>query len=124
LGTTLAFSAAYKLAGYLQPYVKGESPDPSAALAQYSEQMRPIIEDAQQLAPGQPYIINPETAWGVWIMRVLIRSLSYTRIIFIVVKYLGKILHLGPQAADYVPVEDFGFKEMSVWKEEDTDQRS
>ncbi|KAL4738127.1 hypothetical protein BDV11DRAFT_190214 [Aspergillus similis] len=124
LGTTLAFSASYKLAGYLQPYVKGESPDPSAALAQYNEQMRPIVEAAQQLAPGQPYIINPETAWGVWLMRVLIRSLSYTRIIFIVVKYLGKVLHLGPQAADYVPVEDFGFKEMSVWKEEDTDQRS
>lgn len=123
MGTTLAFSAAYKLAGYLQPYIKGENPDPSAALAQYNEQMRPIIEDAQQLAPGQPYIINPETAWGVWIMRVLVRSLSYTRILFIIVKYLGRIFHLGPQAADYVPVEDFGFKEMSEWRE-DTDHRS
>lgn len=51
-------------------------------------------------------------------MRVLIRSLSYTRIIFIVVKFFRKILHLGPQAAEYVPVEDFGFKEVSVWKEE------
>ncbi|KAL4789314.1 hypothetical protein BDV19DRAFT_32959 [Aspergillus venezuelensis] len=119
LGTTLAISAAYKLAGYLQPYVRGESPDPLAALAQYNEQMRPIIEDAQQLAPGQPYIINPETAWGVWIMRVLIRSLSYTRIIFIAVKFLGKAFHLGPQAADYVPVEDFGFKNMPPWKEEE-----
>jgi hypothetical protein len=120
----LAFSAAYKLAGYLQKYIRGESPDPSAALAQYNEQMRPIIEDGQALAPGQPYIINPETAWGVWIMRVLIRSLSYTRIIFIVVKFFGKILHLGPQAADYVPVEDFDFKEMSVWKEVNTDKQS
>lgn len=118
----MAFSAAYKLAGYLQPYIKGESPDPSAALSQYNEQMRPIIEGAQQLAPGQPYIINPETAWGVWIMRVLVRSLSYTRMLFIIVKYLGRALHLGPQAADYLPVEDFGFKEMSVW-EGDTDDR-
>ncbi|KAJ6095598.1 hypothetical protein N7486_006344 [Penicillium sp. IBT 16267x] len=122
LGTTLAFSAAYKLAGYLQKYIKGETLDPSAALAQYNEQMRPIVEDGQELAPGQPYIINPETAWGVWVMRVLIRSLSYTRIIFFVVKFFGKVLHLGPQAADYVQVEDFGFKEMSVWKEEDTDK--
>ncbi|KAL2850171.1 hypothetical protein BJY01DRAFT_261829 [Aspergillus pseudoustus] len=124
LGTTMAFSAAYKLAGYLQPYIKGETPDLSAALAQYNEQMRPIIEDGQQLAPGQPYIINPETAWGVWVMRVLIRSLSYTRIIFFVVKFFGKILHLGPQAADYVPVEDFGFKDMSAWTEEDSEERS
>lgn len=72
------------------------------------------------MAPGQPYIINPETAWGIWIMRNLIRSISFTRIIFIVVKFLGRILHLGPQAADYVPVEDFGLKQMSVWKEENT----
>ncbi|BCS27683.1 uncharacterized protein APUU_60731S [Aspergillus puulaauensis] len=120
LGTTLAFTAAYKLAGYLQPYIQQETPDPSAALAQYNEQMHPIIEDAQQLAPGQPYIINPETAWGVWIMHVLVRSLSYTRILFIIIKYLGRTFHLGPQAADYVPVEDFGFKDMSVW-DEDTD---
>jgi hypothetical protein len=124
LGTTLAFSAAYKLAGYLQKYIKGESPDPSAALAQYNEQMRPIIKDGQELAPGQPYIINPETAWGIWTMRVLIRLLSYTRIIFIVVKFFGKLLHLGPQAADYVPIEDFGFVEMPVWKEEDTNKQS
>lgn len=120
----MAFSAAYKLAGYLQGYIKGESPDPSAALERYNGQMRPIIEDGQQLAPGQPYTINPETAWGVWIMRVLIRSLSYTRIIFIIVKFFGRILHLGPQAADYVQVEDFGFKDISVWKEEKTDQQS
>ena len=86
--------------------------------------MRPIVEDGQELAPGQPYIINPETAWGVWIMRVLIRSLSYTRIIFILVKFFGKLLHLGPQAADYVNVEDFGFEEMSIWKEEDIDKQT
>ncbi|KAJ5389266.1 uncharacterized protein N7496_000334 [Penicillium cataractarum] len=124
LGTTLAFSAAYKLAGYLQGYIKGEDTDPSAALAQYNAQMKPIVEECQELAPGQPYIINPETAWGVWVMRVLIRSLSYTRIIFVIVKFFGRILHLGPQAADYVRVENFGFKEMSVWEKEDTEKRS
>ncbi|KAJ5784424.1 uncharacterized protein N7503_009636 [Penicillium pulvis] len=107
-----------------QNYIKGKSPDPSAALAKYNEQMRPIVKDGQELAPGQPYIINPEIACGVWIMRVLIRSLSYTRIIFIVVKFFGKIVHLGPQAADYVEVEDFGFKEMSIWKEQDIDKQT
>ncbi|KAJ5814549.1 hypothetical protein N7474_006326 [Penicillium riverlandense] len=66
----MAFSAAYKLACYVQQYIKGQSPDPSAALAQYNEQMRSIIEGGQELAPGQPHIINPETGWGVWIMRV------------------------------------------------------
>ncbi|RAK85740.1 oxidoreductase [Aspergillus costaricaensis CBS 115574] len=114
LGTTLAFSAAYKLAGYLQPYIKGESLDLSCALAQYDEQMRPIVEEAQQLAPGMPHLINPETAWGIWTMRSLILALSYTRAFFYIIKLFGRILHLGPQAADYVTVEDFGFKDMTV----------
>ncbi|CAH0057181.1 unnamed protein product [Clonostachys solani] len=119
MGTTLAFSAAYKLAGYLQTYIKGESNDPLSSLAQYNEQMRPIVEDAQQLAPGQPHVYNPETAWGIWILHVLVSSLSYTRILFVVIKFFGRILHLGPQAADYVPVEDFGFKSMPQWKADD-----
>ncbi|GFN16533.1 oxidoreductase [Aspergillus tubingensis] len=120
LGTTLAFSAAYKLAGYLQPYIKGESPDLSSAFTKYDEQMRPIVEDAQQLAPGMPHLINPETAWGIWTMRSLILALSYTRAFFYIIKLFGRILHLGPQAADYVTVEDFGFKDMTVWKVRDT----
>lgn len=116
----MAFSAAYKLAGYLQPYIQGESPDLSSALAQYDEQMRPIVEDAQQLAPGMPHLINPETAWGIWTMRSLILALSYTRTFFYIIKLFGRILHLGPQAADYVTVEDFGFKDMTVWEVRNT----
>ncbi|GLA69847.1 hypothetical protein AtubIFM55763_010366 [Aspergillus tubingensis] len=112
--------AAYKLAGYLQPYIKGESPDLSSAFTKYDEQMRPIVEDAQQLAPGMPHLINPETAWGIWTMRSLILALSYTRAFFYIIKLFGRILHLGPQAADYVTVEDFGFKDMTVWKVRDT----
>ncbi|KAI2815221.1 hypothetical protein CBS115989_7908 [Aspergillus niger] len=104
LGTTLAFSAAYKLAGYLQPYIKGESTDITEALALYNKEMRPIIEDAQQLAPGMPHLINPETAWGIWTMRSLILALSYTRAFFYIIKLFGRVLHLGPQAADYVPL--------------------
>lgn len=123
MGTTLAFSAAYKLAGYLQTYIKGESSDPFSSLVKYNEQMRPIVEDAQQLAPGQPHVYNPETAWGIWILHVLVFSLSYTRILFIVTKFFGRILHLGPQAADYVPVEEFGFKDMSQWEVDDAGRK-
>lgn len=92
--------------------------DPSIAFAEYEEKMRPVAEDAQQLPPGQPQLMNPETAWGVWTMRVLIKMLSMTRVIFVAVKYFGKLFHLGPQAANYVPVEDYGFKDMPEWKGE------
>jgi hypothetical protein len=45
-------------------------------------------------------------------------------ITLIIVKFFGRILHLGPQAADNVQVEDFGFKDVSVWKEEDTSKEN
>ncbi|KAK8044241.1 oxidoreductase [Apiospora rasikravindrae] len=65
LGTTLAFTAAYNLAGCLQDYIKGATPDPSSGLAEYEAKMRPIVEEAQRLAPGQAYLMHPETAWGI-----------------------------------------------------------
>lgn len=78
--------------------------------------MRSIVKDGQEIAPDEPYIINLETALGIWVMRVLIGSLSYTGIIFIAVNFSGKVLHLGLPAADHVKVESLGFKDMPVWK--------
>lgn len=117
MGTTLAFTGAYDLAGCLQNYLKGNTPDPSAAFAEYEQRVRETVDTAQQLAPGQPRLINPETAWGVWTMRTLIRALSYTRIIFIAVRYFGRLLNLGPQAAMFVSVKDYGFRDAPEWEE-------
>lgn len=116
LGTTLAFSAAYKLAGYLQGYITGKDQSPAEAFARYEAEMRPIVDEAQKLVPGMPHLINPETEWGIWVMHSLIGCLAYTRIFFVAAKYFGRALRLGPAAADYVPVEEFGFKKAEEWK--------
>lgn len=84
--------------------------------------MRPIVDEAQKLAPGMPHLINPDTDWGIWVMRSLVSCLAYTRIFFVLVKYFGRVLRLGPAAADYVPVEDFGFKQAEEWKVRESDK--
>jgi hypothetical protein len=79
--------------------------------------MRPVVDKAQKLAPRLPRLINPETAWGVWTMHVLIRMLSWTRVIFLVVAYVGKLFPVGPGAANVVPVKDYGFRNMEDSKD-------
>ncbi|WP_328609904.1 FAD-dependent monooxygenase [Amycolatopsis sp. NBC_00345] len=56
LGTTLALTGAYVLAGELLGHA-----DPRAAFARYEEVMRPFAERAQQLAPGRPGRLYPDT---------------------------------------------------------------
>jgi hypothetical protein len=119
MGTTLAFIGAYNLAGCLQQCLKQDPIDPTAAFAQYEATMRPIVENAQKLAPGQPRLVNPETAWGILTMRWLVYMLSYTRVILIAIVLFGKLLHLGPQAANGVPVEDYGFMNVPEWKDDE-----
>ncbi|TBO61392.1 FAD-binding monooxygenase [Streptomyces kasugaensis] len=56
MGTTLAVTGAYVLAGELTRHT-----DPQAAFARYEAVMRPFAERAQQLRPGFPYMFYPRT---------------------------------------------------------------
>ncbi|MDT8912791.1 FAD-dependent monooxygenase [Amycolatopsis sp. PS_44_ISF1] len=56
LGTTLALTGAYVLAGELLGHA-----DPRAGFTRYEELMRPFVEQAQQLAPGHPGELYPDT---------------------------------------------------------------
>jgi 2-polyprenyl-6-methoxyphenol hydroxylase-like FAD-dependent oxidoreductase len=57
-GTSLAIAGAYLLAGEVGKH-KG---DLAAGLSGYEEQMRPIIDDMQQIPPLFPGIMAPQTA--------------------------------------------------------------
>ncbi|KAK8070164.1 oxidoreductase [Apiospora phragmitis] len=116
LGTTLAFTAAYNLAGCLQEYIKGTTPDPSSALVAYEAKMRPVVEEAQRLAPGQAYLMHPETAWGIRMSHLFASFVLYIKSIS---TFLGKLFPFGPQMADEVPLEEYGFKVMPGWELED-----
>jgi hypothetical protein len=60
MGTTLALTGAYVLAGELS-----RNPDLSSALAAYEQRLRPLVDKAQKLPPGVPDIANPETEAGI-----------------------------------------------------------
>ena len=100
MGTTLGLTGAYNLAGSLLHH----SRDPVAAFAEYEEKMRPVVDKAQKLAPGNPHILYPETAWGIWAMRTILGIITWSGVANLM------FMVLGPRA-NAVPVEDYGFKQ-------------
>ncbi|KAL8744362.1 MAG: hypothetical protein Q9190_003395 [Brigantiaea leucoxantha] len=77
MGTTLAVSGAYVLAGELS-----RQPTVGEALAAYEATMQPYVTEAQKLPPGAPAIACPQTKTGVWILRTVMSFLTKSGIIF------------------------------------------
>ncbi|KAI1497819.1 monooxygenase [Biscogniauxia marginata] len=73
IGTTLSLTGAYVLAGELARH----GDDVEAALQSYQTVLRPFIIEAQKLLPGVPDILYPKTAWGVWILTIIISVVSW-----------------------------------------------
>lgn len=109
MGTTLAFTGAYNLAGALARHPD----DYTAAFAEYEKQMRPIADRAQKLALGGrgPKALHPETAWGILVMQTIIFIISWSGL-------ANLIFMLAGPPANSVPVEDYGFKDLPEWHEQ------
>ncbi|WP_219226438.1 FAD-dependent monooxygenase [Pedobacter antarcticus] len=60
MGTTLAITGAYILAGELSRHEKHED-----AFTAYEERMRPFVKDIQKLPPGVPWLAHPKSKFGV-----------------------------------------------------------
>lgn len=101
MGTTLAFSGAYNLAGCLAKH----DFDYDAAFAEYNATMRPVVDRAQKLVPGAPHSLFPETAWGVWALNAFAGVLCWTGLVKILI-----MLKAGPPAHS-VPVIEYGLRD-------------
>lgn len=102
MGTTLALNGAYNLAGAILQHPE----DLTAAFAQYEATVRPLVDRAQKLAPGMPWLVNPETSWGISIL-LWIGYLFTVSKVHVLLFALG----LGPPA-NAVPVEDYGLRKL------------
>jgi 2-polyprenyl-6-methoxyphenol hydroxylase-like FAD-dependent oxidoreductase len=71
MGTSLALTGAYVLAGEL-----ATRPDHRDAFAAYESIMRPYVDQAQQLPPGTPRLANPRTRVGIVGFNTLLRIAS------------------------------------------------
>ncbi|KAI1622772.1 hypothetical protein EDD37DRAFT_490618 [Exophiala viscosa] len=74
MGTTLAITGAYILAGE----VARNRPNFSAGVSAYEARMRPFVKTAQELFPGTPRLANPHTDFGVWILHLFLAFFAWT----------------------------------------------
>jgi 2-polyprenyl-6-methoxyphenol hydroxylase-like FAD-dependent oxidoreductase len=74
MGTSLAITGAYILAGELSKLNDGEHP--SKALEAYESAFRPFVEETQKIPFFVPAIAHPESAWKRWLFQVFISILS------------------------------------------------
>ena len=72
-GNQLAIMGAWVLA---QELSRNRSP---VAFETYEKRLRSHVENAQSIPLGgyAPYIFNPQTAWGIWLLRVIARLVSW-----------------------------------------------
>lgn len=74
MGTSLAITGAYVLAGELSKLDDGEHP--SKALEAYERTFRPFVEHMQKVPLFVPAIAHPETAWKRWLLHAFVSALS------------------------------------------------
>ncbi|PSK53767.1 Ubiquinone biosynthesis monooxygenase COQ6, mitochondrial [Elsinoe australis] len=77
-GTNLALVGAYVLAGELS-----QTPsDPGAAFKRYEDRLRKFVDKAQTIPLGgiSPKLINPESGWGIWLLRTVFAFFVWTGI--------------------------------------------
>ena len=78
VGTTLAVESAYMLAGELSKIQSGD--DVPRALERYEEVFRPLYVKMEELPPGFPQLVFPQTAWGLWLRDCLLWVVSKTKL--------------------------------------------
>ncbi|MBP2160312.1 MULTISPECIES: FAD-dependent monooxygenase [Asticcacaulis] len=71
IGTTLALTGAYVLAGELS-----RSDSPARAFHAYDRLMRPFVEDGQGVPKFAPKLLNPRSRTGLAILRAVMRVLG------------------------------------------------
>ena len=74
MGTSLAVTGAYVLAGELSKLADGEHP--ARALEAYDRAFRPFVEETQKIPPFVPAIAHPETAWKRWLLQTFMSVLA------------------------------------------------
>lgn len=76
MGTSLALVGAYVLAGELARH----DDNVEAALDAYDTKLRPFVEETQQLAPGFPGIMYPDSLWAVRLTHWVLGFVAFAKL--------------------------------------------
>jgi 2-polyprenyl-6-methoxyphenol hydroxylase-like FAD-dependent oxidoreductase len=85
MGTTLALAGASHLAGSLIDHPN----EHDTAFEQYEQDMRPLVQKAQKLAPGMPHLIHPQTVSGVYLLRIFSAAVYWSGLIGLLSRFKG-----------------------------------
>ncbi|KAL8798924.1 MAG: hypothetical protein Q9182_006271 [Xanthomendoza sp. 2 TL-2023] len=91
MGTSLALSGAYVLAGELSKLKRNEHP--LRALEAYENIYRPFVEEMQKIPRGFPGLAHPETLWKRWLFHRCISAVSKVVAIPWIVSRFGDETH-------------------------------
>ena len=108
MGTSLAITGAYILAGELSKLHDGEHP--SKALEAYESIFRPFVEEVQKIPFFVPGIAHPETAWRIQLFQVCVWTFSKVVAIFGLASRSGESDDNGFPLPQYPSLDDEGFK--------------
>ena len=100
-GNQLAIIGAWVLA---QELSRNRSP---LAFEKYEKRLRSYVENSQSIPLGgyAPYIFNPQTTWGIWLLRTIFRLVSWT-IRFVSWMNLARVLPDKPQNEFDLEIEE------------------
>ena len=108
MGTSLAITGAYVLAGELSKLDHDEHP--SKALEAYESIFRPFVEETQKIPFFVPAIAHPETAWKRLLFQAFARALSKAAAIPWLVNRFDKINDDDFPLPQYPSFDDEGSK--------------
>lgn len=108
-GTPLAMQGAYILAGEIVSH----QDDPATAFRLYQEKMIADVKAGQGISLDGllPKILNPETSWGVWILRTILWSVANSGVLRLgaLIRWL---IFRSENAKANLPEYDFGIREI------------
>ena len=61
----------------------------TAVFEEYESATHPIVMKAQKLPPGMPWLIHPETEWGVWVMHSIVGFVCWSGIVTVMARLAG-----------------------------------
>ena len=86
MGSSLAIIGSYILAGE----IAAAGMNCELAFKRYEEKMRPYVTEAQNLPPGSPGIVHPQSEWGIKVLNSTLRFVSWSGIPKMLSKYSSK----------------------------------
>lgn len=102
-GTSLAIIGAYVLAGEI--FTQRE--DLAGALQGYQDLMLPFVKKVQYVPANGPQYANPQTQWGIRVMRSIMSIVSWSR----VDKLFAKVASVAALSENKFPMPDYAWVE-------------